>query len=148
MRAATYSFIDVVASLTGPTGTADLGYDAATAEEGITIAPMEDKNGMTVGADGSVMHSLHAGNAGLITVRLLKTAPGNALLMAYYDAQRANSTLWGKNVITVRNKTSNDTVTALFCAFKRVPDLTFAKDGGINEWTFDCGNIGRVLGTY
>ena len=148
MRAGTYSFIDVVASLTGPTGTVNLGYDAATAEEGITIAPLEDKNGMTVGADGSVMHSLYAGNAGLVTVRLLKTAPGNALLMQAYELQRANSTLWGKNVIAVRNKTSNDSVSALFVAFKRVPDLTFAKEGGMNEWTFDCGQIGRALGTY
>ncbi len=32
---------------------------------------------MTVGADGEVMHSLHAGKSGTITVTLLKTSPVN-----------------------------------------------------------------------
>jgi hypothetical protein len=34
----------------------------------------EAKNTMTVGADGEVMHSLHAGKSGTITVTLLKTS--------------------------------------------------------------------------
>jgi hypothetical protein len=33
---ATYSFMDVTASLTGPTGVIDLGYGSANSEEGIT----------------------------------------------------------------------------------------------------------------
>ncbi|EHP3247898.1 DUF3277 family protein, partial [Escherichia coli] len=51
----TYSFIDVSASLTGPTGSIDLGCGSANSEEGITVAMTEAKNTMTVGADGEVM---------------------------------------------------------------------------------------------
>ncbi len=40
----TYSFIDVSASLTGPTGSIDLGYGSANSEEGITVVMAEAKN--------------------------------------------------------------------------------------------------------
>ncbi len=35
---ATYSFMDVTASISGPTGEIDLGYGSASSEEGITVA--------------------------------------------------------------------------------------------------------------
>ncbi|CAK8737989.1 hypothetical protein SODG_007528 [Sodalis praecaptivus] len=40
---ATYSFMDVSASMTGPTGVIDLGYGSANAEEGIVVAMTEAK---------------------------------------------------------------------------------------------------------
>ncbi|MDE9496171.1 DUF3277 family protein, partial [Xenorhabdus bovienii] len=83
---ATYSFIDVSASIVGVGGMVDLGNGAAVSEEGITVAMAEAKNTMTLGADGEVMHSLHAGKAGTITVTLLKTSPANAKLMLMYNA--------------------------------------------------------------
>jgi hypothetical protein len=144
----TYSFIDVQATLVGPTGTVDFGYGAATAEEGITIAPAGDKNTMTVGSDGEGMHSLHADKSGQITVRLLKTSPVNQALMIQYDAQTLSSTLHGKNIITVRNSAAGDIAICRGVAFKRAPDLTYAKEGGLVEWTFDAIKIDRNLGTY
>ena len=58
-----YSFMDVVATLTGPGGSIDLGYGAAVAEEGISIAQTEDRNMMMIGADGEGMHTLRAGKS-------------------------------------------------------------------------------------
>lgn len=144
----TYSFIDVQASLVGPGGSFRLGYGEATADEGITIATANDKNTMTVGSDGSVMHSLRADNSGQVTLRYLKTAPINARLMALYNAQKIDSRLWGKNVITVSQSVAGDIATAIQCAFKKVPDLTYATEGGIVEWVFDAGRIEEMLGTY
>ncbi len=74
---ATYSFMDVSASLTGPTGKIELGYGSANSEEGITVAMSGPKNTMTIGADGEPMQSLHADKSGTITVNLLKTSPTN-----------------------------------------------------------------------
>ena len=51
---ATYSFLDVTASLTGPTGVIDLGQGSANSEEGITQTMGGNKNTMTIGADGEV----------------------------------------------------------------------------------------------
>ena len=84
---ATYSFLDVTASLTGPTGVIDLGQGSANSEEGITQTMGGNKNTMTIGADGEVMHSLHADKSGTITVTLLKTSPVNKKLSLAYNAQ-------------------------------------------------------------
>lgn len=144
----TYSFIDVSASLTGPTGVIDLGYGSANSDEGITVTMTEAKNTMTTGADGEVMHSLHAGKSGTITVNLLKTSPQNKKLSLMYKAQSLSSSLWGNNVIVMRNKASGDIVTARAVAFQRQPDWNNPKVAGTVAWVFDCGKIDEVLGEY
>lgn len=143
-----YSFIDVSASLTGPTGSIDLGYGSANSEEGITVTMTEAKNTMTVGADGEVMHSLHAGKSGTITVTLLKTSPVNKKLSLMYNAQSQSSATWGNNVIVVRNKVSGDITTARSCAFQKQPDHANAKVGNTVSWAFDCGKIDQLLGEF
>ncbi|HFT7194971.1 TPA: DUF3277 family protein [Klebsiella pneumoniae] len=144
----TYSFIDVSASLTGPTGSIDLGYGSANSEEGIAVVMAEAKNTMTVGADGEVMHSLHAGKSGTITVTLLKTSPVNKKLSLMYNAQSQSSATWGNNVIVVRNKVSGDISTARSCAFQKQPDHANAKVGNTVSWVFDCGKIDQLLGEF
>lgn len=144
---ATYSFMDVRANLVGPTGGIDLGYGAGNAQEGITVAYAEDKGTMITGADGSVMHSLRASQAGTITVRLLQTSPTNSQLAIMHNAQCVSSSLYGKNVITIRNSATGDTIVASLCGFKKVPDLNYAQDGGTYEWEFNCGVINVILGT-
>ncbi|MEB7886282.1 DUF3277 family protein [Serratia fonticola] len=144
----TYSFIDVSASLVGPTGVIDLGYGSSTSDEGITISMAEAKNTMTSGADGEVMHSLHAGKSGTLTVTLLKTSPTNKKLSLAYNAQSQSSALWGNNVITVRNSASGDTTVARSVAFQKQPDHANAKLGSTVAWVFDCGKIDQLLGEF
>jgi hypothetical protein len=144
----TYSFMDVTASFTGPTGVIDLGYGSANSEEGVTVTMTENKNTMTIGADGEVMHSLHAGKSGSITVTLLKTSPVNKKLSLAYNAQSQSSATWGNNVIVIRNTASGDITTARSVAFQKQPDHNNAKDGGTVAWVFDCGKIDQVLGEF
>ncbi|EMG8412546.1 DUF3277 family protein [Salmonella enterica] len=143
---ATYSFMDVTASLSGPTGVIDLGQGSANSEEGITQTMGGNKNTMTIGADGEVMHSLHADKSGTITVTLLKTSPVNKKLSLAYNAQSQSSATWGNNVIVIRNTASGDISTARSCAFQKQPDFNNAKEGGTVAWVFDCGKIDQLLG--
>lgn len=143
----TYSFLDVQASISGPGGNFSIGSSAGVAEEGITVAMIEDKNTMTIGADGEGMNSLHGGNAGSLTLRLLKTSPVNAQLMTMYNSQKASSATWGQNVLVVSDTIRGDVVSATGCSFKKIPDLTYAKEGGMNEWTFDAIRVNEILGT-
>lgn len=145
---ATYSFLDVTASLTGPTGVIDLGQGSANSEEGITQTMGGNKNTMTIGADGEVMHSLHADKSGTITVTLLKTSPVNKKLSLAYNAQSQSSATWGNNVIVIRNTASGDISTARSCAFQKQPDFNNAKEGGTVAWVFDCGKIDQLLGDF
>lgn len=140
-----YSFKDVYCAITGPGGSFSLS-EGGVAEEGITVAMGDDKNTMTTGADGQVMHSLHQGKSGTVTIRLLKTSPLNHLLNAMYNFQSTSAAYWGSNVISVRNPVRGDDAAARNCAFKRHPDFQNGKQGGTVDWVFDAGQIDPILG--
>lgn len=142
-----YSFLDVTATIVGVGGSINLAAGAAAAEEGITIEAMEDKNVMTIGADGQGMHSLIANEASMITVRLLKTSPVNSQLQLMYNLQTNSSLTHGQNVITVRDVNRGDIITMLQVAFKKRPTITYAKEGGTIEWVFDGVKTVSILGT-
>jgi len=144
---ATYSFLDVVASISGPGGSINLAAGAAVSEEGITIEPTQDKDVMTIGADGSGMHSLVANEASTVTIRLLKTSPVNKQLQEMYNQQTKSSANHGKNTITVRDAVRGDNITLTEVAFKKRPTVTYAKEGGLMEWTFDAIKTTAILGS-
>lgn len=144
---ATYSFQDVVATISGVGGSINLAAGAGVAEEGITIEPMEDKSVMTIGADGSGMHSLVANEASSVTIRLLKTSPVNRQLQEMYNQQTKSSANHGKNTITVRDAVRGDNITLTEVAFKKRPTVTYAKEGGLMEWTFDAIKTTAILGS-
>lgn len=143
----TYSFSNTYAHISGPGLSTSLGSGAGVAEEGITIEAVEDKNTLNVGADGSGQNVLNAANHGVITVRLLKTSPTNAILMDAYNAQKSGTANWGQNVITISDIVRGDNFVAQGCAFKRRPGVTWSKVGPMIEWTFDSVDLEGVIGT-
>lgn len=143
----TYSFGDVKMTIIGPGIAASVGGDGAgSAKEGITIEPTEDKDVMTLSADGAAMHSLVLANPAKITIRLLKTSPINALLNAAYNLQKSVSGLWGQNAFVLTNVQTGDMTSCLQTAFSRHSGLTYGTEGGINAWEFLCGNYQPILG--
>jgi len=147
MAAETYSFVNIQASISGPGGSFSLGAGAAVAEEGITVEMQEDKDTMIWGADGILMHSLHAAKPGRMTVRLLKTSPTNANLSSMYNLQQTSSATWGGNVLTVNDNVRGDSITGTSMAFMRFPTIAYSKDGApMNEWVFG-GIVDQVLGS-
>ncbi len=142
----TYSFLDVHATLVGPGININMGSGAALSDEGITINPSENINAMTIGASGEGMHSLHANISGEVIVRTLKDSPLNAALMAAYAVQTAAGANHGQNTITISNINAGDVVTCQQVAFRRAPNITYAKEGGVIEWQFDAVAINRALG--
>ena len=142
----TYSFKDVTAVYAGPGGTFQLGDGSGASEEGLTIDFIDDKGAMTIGAGGEVMHSLHAGKAATLTVRLLKTSPTNFLLSRAYNIETASSALFGVGTLVIRNPVTGDIITCRQVGFKKQPPITYAKDGGSNEWVFNCGLVDQILG--
>lgn len=143
----TYSFKDVTATIRGPNGSFEIGSSAGAAEEGISYEMIDDKGSMMIGAGGQGMHSLHAGKAGRITVRLLKTSPQNAMLQDLYNADTASSATYGQNVIVIRDIARGDLVMATGCGQVKTPNNSFAKAGNVLEWSFNCIEIDPTLGT-
>lgn len=142
----TYSFLDVNATLVGPGGAIALGQGAAVAEEGISVSSSGDIGGMQVGADGEGIHSLYADKSGTLTVRLLKNSPTNRLLSALYAFQTSNSASYGGNTITINDKSRGDVIVATQVAFKKAPDITYAKEADVIAWEFNAIKIERTLG--
>jgi hypothetical protein len=146
MSSQTYSFLDFNCSIVGPGGAFSLGNGAGVAEEGISFDPTGEINTMTIGADGSGMHSLNADKSGKVTVRLLKTSPTNQLLMAMYAFQTASSANHGQNTIVGNDSQRGDVITCTQVAFTKVPNLSYAKQGQLVEWDFSAIKIERTLG--
>lgn len=141
----TYSFLSINGTLVGPGGSAILGASAGVAEEGITVEPTEDRNTMTMGADGEVMHALHAARPGRAVIRLLKTSPMNAVLSAMYNFQAGDPANWGNNVLGFADIYRGDAITLTTAAFKKPPSVVYDKPGKFNEWEFE-GKIMIILG--
>lgn len=141
-----FSFLDVVAAIAGPGGAFGLGSGSANSEEGITINSNGDIGGMQIGADGEGQHSLYGDKSGTVTISLLKTSPVNQQLMDLYNFQTATSAAYGRNTIVITDSVRGDVITCEQCGFKKPPDLTFAKDAGMNTWEFNAIKINRVLG--
>lgn len=142
-----YSFLNIVATIAGPGGIFNLGAGAAASDEGIEIEAAEDKNVMTIGADGKGQHSLIANDACKIKISLLKTSPVNQQLMLMYDLQSASSSLWGQNIITVVDSGRGDYTVVQAAAFKKKPTIKYAKEGGMMEWELDGISANSILGS-
>lgn len=142
----TYSFLEVQAAIVGPGGVINLGNGAGAADEGITVDPTGEMSTMMVGADGSGQHSLHADKSGRLIVRLLKTSPTNALLMAMCNFQRSSGATHGQNTISIVDSNRGDVVTAQQVAFAKVPALAYGKEAGMLEWELSAVKIDIGLG--
>lgn len=142
-----YSFLDVQAAIDGPGGSFQLGSGSGNAEEGITIEPGGDKNVMTVGADGSVMHSLRADSSGTVTVTLLRNSATNQKLQNLYNYQTTSSRYHGRNTIVIRNAVTGDVISCTEVAFAKAISNPYAEEGGTLAWTFHAGKIDTIIGT-
>lgn len=142
---AAYSFLDIKGAIAGPGGTIQIGMGSGAADEGITFERTEDRNTMQTGADGEVMHSLHASDSATVRVRLLKTSTTNGKLNEMFKSQRRSSSQWGRNVISIQDYVRGDRVTASEVAFTGEPALSYGKTGNVNEWTFHAGHLVEVL---
>lgn len=143
---ATYSFLDVTASITGPGGVVALASSAGVAEEGITVEASQDKNKMIIGADGAGMHSLIADESSEVSIKLLKTSPANSLLQGMLNYQTTSAVLHGKNHIVIVDTARGDNIILNDVAFKKQPGLEYAKEGKFVEWKFEAIRTHTILG--
>lgn len=141
----TWAFQDVTATLSGPGGVVSLGQGAGVATEGITVTYTEEKDTMVTGADGSVQHSLRAGQSGRMTIRLQRTSPTNRALSQMFNFQRQFSPNWGRNTLSIGNVASGDQQVGAALAFVKIPDIQYATEAGMIEWEFQ-GIIETDLG--
>lgn len=138
-----YSFADVYMAIVGPN---IVDTVTGAGEEGITVAYDGDSAVLTMGADGSGMYSMRVAQNGTITVRLLKGSPFNKVLSDNFWYQRGSTSLVGRNKLVITNQAGQDLITATGCGYRKHPNITYAVEGGVNEWEFLCQRIITRLG--
>ncbi len=137
-----YSFLDTHCAIVGPGGAFSLTGGAA--KEGITIEQRAEKSKLDIGADGSGMFSLRADKSAKVTIRLLKNSPVNALLSGLYNFQAQSTVGWGQNTISLVSSVG-DAITLRQVAFTKQPTLTYAEEGGMNEWELEAVTMDQLL---
>lgn len=145
MASTTYSFLDVLVTIGTPNGQIPLS-GTGIAKEGVTVSYADDKSTVITGADGAWMTSLRAAKNGTVTIRLLKTSPSNYTLSDLYNYETMSSANTGNDMVTISNPVRGDTITCRGVSFRKRPDVIYAEDGAIMEWTFNAGAIDEVLG--
>ena len=138
-----YSFQDASCSFSGPNINL---FVTGESEEGYSVEQEGDKDTLTVGAGGDAMHSLRAAQNGSLMIRLLKTSTLNRALCNAYNFQTGSSANHGRNTVVITDPVRGDTITCLGVAFKRFPNISYATDGGTQEWAFNCTRIEYGLG--
>lgn len=138
-----YSFQDVHCSITGPNINITV---TGAAEEGYSIEFEGDKDAYTGGADGSGMHSLRAQQNGTVTLRLLKTGRLNQVLCNCYNFQTSSAANHAQNTIVISDPVRGDTFNCYGAAFRKFPNISYATDGGAQDWVFNVTRISPQLG--
>ena len=141
---AAYCFEDVTFAVTGPNNLN--AFATGEAEEGFTIEFEGNKNTMTVGAAGDVMHSLRSGQPGRLTLRLLKTSSFNKTLSDNWTYQTSSAANHGQMTWVVVDVARGDNWVCSGCAFGNHANGAYAQVGNVQEWVIDVGRITPKLG--
>lgn len=99
----------------------------------LTAEMAEDGAVEQVGEDGSVVVNQNLNELGQVTLRLLHTAPANAILLAIYNANRL---LWGSGFRPLRVVDANgqQTVSAPQAWIVRPPNMDLGDIAQPREW--------------
>lgn len=146
----TYSFASVNAVVADAASgiSVQIANGAGVSGEGITVAMNEEKATMSIGADGTPMHSVHKSKGGRIVVRIQKTSPTHAIIdQIYRYTANAGGANYGQITITLNDLARGDVIVGSQCGIAKRPDLSYAVEGGAMEWVFNVGILEWVLGS-
>jgi hypothetical protein len=105
---------------------------------------------LVIPAIGTIYLGADAGRAGIVTVRLLKTATVNGTLADAYYRTTASGRAHGNGTFRIKDISKadgdGDDIGCYNVAFAKFADVTYAKEGGEMVWTFHCGRIHHILG--
>jgi hypothetical protein len=147
MQNITYSFLDVKATLSGPSLVALMDSDTMLDEEAISLDFGDEVNTMTRGSGSAFMHTLIPNIQTEIKIKTLKTSLLNTLFQTAFNYQTGSSATHGMNLLTVVHVTRGDVITIRNVAFQKQPQLVYGAKGESIEWTFQGGVQSLVLGT-
>lgn len=143
----TYSFKDSAASITNPILQGVPIVLAGEIGMGEFIVSMHtERTSHDVAADGTVMPSYIAGDNGAITIMVQQTSIVHVELLALYNllkmaADSGDVSNWAATAISIRNTVNGSQHLATGVSFGKIPDKTYAAQGGRLSWVLMCASI-------
>jgi hypothetical protein len=99
-----------------------------------------------VAADGTVMPSYIAGDNGACTIQVQQTSILHAELLALYNllkiaADSGDVSNWAASALSLRNTVDGSQHLLTGISFSKVPDKTYASQGGKLTWSLMAANV-------
>jgi hypothetical protein len=142
----TYSFKDLTGAFVHPlTGSFILGGGNIGLGQ-ITISMTQDRTEQDVASDGSVMVSYIPGDNGTIAIEVQQTSDLHDFLLNWFNVCKTAADLgdvgdWAAATLVVRNIIDGSTHTLSGISPGKVPDKTYAKQGGKITWTLPAAKV-------
>jgi len=146
--ATTYSFKDLSGAFTHPLTTPYV-FAGKIGLGQITISMSTDKSVHDVSADGSVMISAIPGDHGHVAIEAQQTSDLHAFLLSWYNLIKTamdagDLTNWATASMTLRNLVDGSVHTITGISPAKIPDKTYAAQGGKITWTLMAADIQSV----
>jgi hypothetical protein len=143
MSTTTYSFTDLQAIIGHPLLGA-YSFNGEGAGE-VIVAMTTEKTAHETSADGSVMVSFVAGDAGTITIVCQQTSNLHKWLLAAYNAIKVaaltDASQWAQMDALLKNTSDGTSHTILGMSFNKIPDKSYKAQGQMVTWTLPAANI-------
>lgn len=110
----------------------------------IKVARSVDSASDKVGSGGSMMVSVSGNRSGTFTIKLQKTSPSNAYLMAKVYAME--SLILVPVAVKIQDTFRQDMAAGAQCYIKRMSDQVWGENAGDQEWVIRVANLIQIFG--
>ncbi len=107
-------------------------------DEFCAITKVEDTFTYKAGVDGEGTRSESKNSYHKVTLTMMRTSSGNAILSAIHNGDMAVPGGLGIAPIMVRDRQGTSTFVAAEAWIEKIPDNTYAKEANTVQWVFGC----------
>lgn len=99
-----------------------------------------------VGTDGEVTRSKTNDRRATITIKLMQSSDGNALLSALNNLDKFGTGGAGIGPLLIKDRQGTSVYSSAKCWISKPPSVTFDRDAKERTWTIRCSNLIRFDG--
>jgi hypothetical protein len=115
-------------------------------DEFVSIVKLEDTYTYKAGVDGEGTRSESKNSYHEVTLTLMQTSRGNAILSAIHNGDVAIPGGSGVAPIQIRDRQGTNLFVAAEAWVKKMPDLGYAKEAGTVQWVFGVHAPAHFIG--
>ena len=144
----TYSFVDTAGTVANPFSGAYI-FQGQRGVKQITVTMATEKSVLDVSSDGAVMATFIPGDNGTVAIEMQQTSDFYKYVLAWYNLAKiaalgGDVSDWFAGAMTLRNIADGTSHLCTGMAPAKLPDKTYAAQGGYVTVNFTCCDIQSV----